>query len=252
MTDLVSCCVAVGVPHLARRADHRRHRRVDDHVARDVQVGDAAVGVDHRERRARLVGRRDRGLDRLALVRGQVLDRAEERAEAVVRVRAELASASPCSSNTSAKNARTAWPKMIGSETFIIVAFRCSEKRTPCALASAICSARNASSARAAHHRGVDDLAREHRQPSLSTVTAPSAATCSIRSSSSAVERDRPLGRAEVAVAHRRRRAVLESFDHAPIECGCLRAYSFTEAGARRSELPSRRTGLTALPLTRS
>ena len=41
-----------------------------------------------------------------------------------------------------------------------------------------------------------------------------------------------------------------ESRDQAPIECGCLRAYSFTEAAARRSELPSRSTGFTALPLT--
>ena len=45
---------------------------------------------------------------------------------------------------------------------------------------------------------------------------------------------------------------VLESGDHAPIECGCLRANSLTDAGARRSELPSRSTGLTALPLTAS
>ena len=43
---------------------------------------------------------------------------------------------------------------------------------------------------------------------------------------------------------------VFESGDHAPIECGWLRAYCFTEAGARRSELPSRSTGFTALPLT--
>ena len=42
---------------------------------------------------------------------------------------------------------------------------------------------------------------------------------------------------------------VLESEDQAPIEWGCLRAYSFTGLGARRSELPSRSTGLTALPL---
>ncbi len=28
----------------------------------------------------------------------------------------------------------TAWPNMIGSETFIIVAFRCSENSTPCCL----------------------------------------------------------------------------------------------------------------------
>ncbi len=43
-----------------------------------------------------------------------------------------------------------------------------------------------------------------------------------------------------------------DSGDHAPIECGWLRANCFTEAGARRSELPSRSTGLTALPFTAS
>ena len=56
-------------------------------------------------------------------------------------------STSPCSSKTFLKYARTAWPKMIGSETFIIVAFRCTEKSTPFSLASSTCSARNASSA---------------------------------------------------------------------------------------------------------
>src|ERR1035437_1031335 len=43
---------------------------------------------------------------------------------------------------------------------------------------------------------------------------------------------------------------VFESGDQAPMECGCLRAYSLTAFGARRSALPSRRTGLTALPRT--
>ena len=36
------------VPHLAGGADRGRHRRVDDHVGRDVQARDPAVGVDHR------------------------------------------------------------------------------------------------------------------------------------------------------------------------------------------------------------
>ena len=40
---------AVGAPHLAADADHRRHRRVDDHVVRRVQVGDALGRVDHRQ-----------------------------------------------------------------------------------------------------------------------------------------------------------------------------------------------------------
>ena len=43
-----------------------------------------------------------------------------------------------------------------------------------------------------------------------------------------------------------------EAASHLPMRCGCLRAYAFTAFGARRSELPSRSTGFTALPLTRS
>jgi hypothetical protein len=45
---------------------------------------------------------------------------------------------------------------------------------------------------------------------------------------------------------------VFDSEVHAPIEWGWRRAYCFTDAGARRSELPSRSTGFTALPFTRS
>jgi hypothetical protein len=37
---------------------------------------------------------------------------------------------------------------MIGSDTFIIVAFRCSDRRSPCALASSIDVAKKACSAR--------------------------------------------------------------------------------------------------------
>ena len=44
----------------------------------------------------------------------------------------------------------------------------------------------------------------------------------------------------------------LESADQAPIECGFCWANCFTEPGARRSESPSRKTGLTAEPLTLS
>ena len=43
---------------------------------------------------------------------------------------------------------------------------------------------------------------------------------------------------------------VRDSVAQVPIECGCCLAYCFTELGARRSELPSRSTGLTALPST--
>ena len=41
---------------------------------------------------------------------------------------------------------------------------------------------------------------------------------------------------------------VRDAWDHSPMLCGCFRAYSLTAFGARRSELPSRSTGFTALP----
>ena len=75
--------VAVGAPHVAAGADHRRHRGVDDHVARHVQVGDALVGVDHRQGRALGDLRLDGGLDLGAL--RQRLDALEDAAETVVR-----------------------------------------------------------------------------------------------------------------------------------------------------------------------
>ena len=86
---------------------------------------------------------------------------------------------------------------------------------------------------------------------SLRTVTLSSGSTCSIRTApSSSTVTDRSVERKSpsliVDTCER------ESEDHSPIECGCWRACSLTEAGARRSELPCRRTGLTALPLTLS
>jgi len=64
--------------------------------------------------------------------------------------------------NTSAKYVFTAWPKMIGSETFIIVAFRWIEKSTPCDLGGGHLTRRgNASRLRALSEGGVDDLTGE-------------------------------------------------------------------------------------------
>ena len=67
--------LAVGAPHVAGGADHRRHRGVDDDVGRHVQVGDALVGVDHRQRGAvgdaLLEGRLDRGAVRQLVEAGQ-------------------------------------------------------------------------------------------------------------------------------------------------------------------------------------
>ena len=74
--------LAVGAPHVAGGADHRRHRGVDDDVARDVEVGDALVGVHHGQ--ARTVGDAlvDRRPDLVAV--GQGRQAVEDAAEPVV------------------------------------------------------------------------------------------------------------------------------------------------------------------------
>mmetsp|Transcript_52936 Transcript_52936/g.147415 ORF Transcript_52936/g.147415 Transcript_52936/m.147415 type:complete len:343 (+) Transcript_52936:714-1742(+) len=79
----------VWTPHLSGRADHRRHRRVDDDVARHVQVGNAVVGVHHGQLRALRVHGLDVGLDGCDLVGRQTLDLAVDVPEAVIWVDAE-------------------------------------------------------------------------------------------------------------------------------------------------------------------
>ena len=113
---------------------------------------------------------------------------------------------------------------MIGSETFIIVAFRCSEKSSPCSLASAICSCQERIERPGAHHRAVDDLALQHLDAALEhgrravgrDVLDPQLVGLVGIVTDSSVERKSPSD--IVATCERL------SFDHAPIECGCLRA----------------------------
>src|SRR5690606_25200051 len=80
---------AVAAVHLAAGADGGGHRGVDDHVARQVQVGDAFVGVGHGQFRTLRVAGFDVGLDDLAFGIGQRGDGGEYRAPAVVRVDAQ-------------------------------------------------------------------------------------------------------------------------------------------------------------------
>ena len=132
-------------------------------------------------------------------------------------------STSPCSANSLGKNACTAWPKMIGSETFIIVAFRCSEKSTPSSLARAICSRRN--DCRAAVSMKVASMTSPASTgtDSLSTSVSPSAGTSSMRSEPSfSITVDFSLERKSSASMCAT--LVFESELHSPIECGCLRA----------------------------
>mmetsp|Transcript_9942 Transcript_9942/g.41730 ORF Transcript_9942/g.41730 Transcript_9942/m.41730 type:complete len:581 (+) Transcript_9942:2473-4215(+) len=80
---------AVRVPHLPALADHRRHGRVDDHVRGDVEVGDPAIRVHHRD--ARAVGPRVAGVDVRENLRaqrrvGDFAHRLQDRAQAVLGV----------------------------------------------------------------------------------------------------------------------------------------------------------------------
>ena len=78
--------LSVGAPHVAAFADHRRHRRIDDHIARHVQVGDPPVGIDHGEAGPGRVGSRDVGLDRCLFGVRQCFDPRQEIRHAVVGI----------------------------------------------------------------------------------------------------------------------------------------------------------------------
>ncbi len=82
--------LAFSVPHLAGVADHRRHRGVDDHVARHVQVGDALVRVDHGHARALCVLGSQVGFDRSAGGFGQRRQARSQVTDAVVGIETGL------------------------------------------------------------------------------------------------------------------------------------------------------------------
>ena len=70
---------------------------------------------------------------------------------------------------------------MIGSETFIIVAFRCRESSTPSRLAASICAEKNARNAATFMTEASITSPGCSASPSLSGVTWPSPATNSMR-----------------------------------------------------------------------
>jgi hypothetical protein len=130
--------------------------------------------------------------------------------------------AAPWAAKSSGKNASMTWPKMIGSETFIMVAFRCTESRTSSRLARSTCSARNASRAAARITVPSTTSPASTGTDSLSTVVLPSSATRRIvRVSSPSMTTDFSLSRKSSApiVAT----FVLDSAVHSPMRCGFLR-----------------------------
>ncbi len=86
-----------------------------------------------------------------------------------------------CLANTSAKNTDTKWPNMTGSETFIMVALRCTEKRTSWRRASSICSAMKARRALMLMNEPSSTSPAFRGSFSLSTFTVPALSTNSMR-----------------------------------------------------------------------
>ena len=131
-------------------------------------------------------------------------------------------SSSPCSSKSAGKKACTAWPKMIGSETFIMVAFRCSENSTPSSLARWICALRNSCRSE------VDIFVASTTSPAL---TGTESLSTSVRSSVTSSMRRVPSSSTTTDFSLWRKSCssivatlVRLSEDQAPIEWGCLRA----------------------------
>ncbi len=166
-------------------------------------------------------------------------------------LRPAAASVSPYCAKTSGKKARTTWPKMIGSDTFIIVALRWTENSTPSSFARWIWAVRNSRSGPTRMAVASTISWASTGTDSRSTVLLPSSpVSVMVRVSSAGSTADFSEERKSSAVMCAT--LVFDCGDHAPMRCGCLRAYCFTDAGARRSELPSRSTGFTALPLVTS
>ena len=110
---------------------------------------------------------------------------------------------------------------MIGSETFIIVAFRWIENSMPAAFVASICSAKKLSSARADMKVASTTVPAVYETPSFKTVTLPSLATSSMRAApacSAVSVTDFSLEKK--SFADMVETVVLLSGAHTPIECG--------------------------------
>ncbi len=120
----------------------------------------------------------------------------------LLRLTLSFFSVSACFLRTSSKNTETTWPKMMGSEIFIIVALTCSENSRPCFLATSICSAKNLRKALALMADASITSPACSGVLSFSTVTLPSLATCSMRALVAAGQRCGNFRTEEVAVLH--------------------------------------------------
>ena len=141
---------------------------------------------------------------------------------------------------------------MIGSETFIIVALRWTENRTPGSI-EATSALMNARSAEADMKVASTTSPSRYFRPSLSTVSLPAASVKVILAAPAcAAVMVADFSFAKKSLPGIEATQVFDAAVHSPIECGFFLAYSLTALAERRSELPSRRTGFTAEPLIAS
>mmetsp|Transcript_2304 Transcript_2304/g.6414 ORF Transcript_2304/g.6414 Transcript_2304/m.6414 type:complete len:255 (-) Transcript_2304:583-1347(-) len=157
----------------------------------------------------------------------------------------------PCLANTSLKNTSTAWPKIMGSEIFIIVALRWRDAMMPSSLQRVNSASKKSRRAWALMQEASITSPFTRAGPSLRTVSLPASSTCTMRTLPSllkVVDFSLPKKSLPAMLATRVRASLL----HSRIRTGgrVRWAYFFTGAATRRSELPSRSTGFTALPST--
>ncbi len=82
--------LAIRSPHLPRGSNRRRHRGIDNDVARHVKIRNALVRIDHREGRAGLVLSLDVGFDLCSLCVWEVGDPRIDVTNPVVRLDTQL------------------------------------------------------------------------------------------------------------------------------------------------------------------
>ena len=138
--------------------------------------------------------------------------------------RPAAARASPWAAKVLGRAARTAWPKMRGSETFIMVALRWMEKRMSSSLAAATWAARKASRAAAdmkvASTTSPAVTGSDSRRTTGSPPSAGMRRICKVPAAGTTTLRSLCRKSPSSMVATR----VRESGLHAPIECGWERA----------------------------
>ena len=140
---------------------------------------------------------------------------------------------------------------MMGSETFIIVALRCSDRRAPLAPASSMVRRKKARRAAALMTAASTTSPASMGTFSFRTATAPPASTNSMRTShGSSTVRERSLPKKSPSCMWATRVFDPDAGHGFIMRCGCRCAKRFTAAAGRRSEFPSRRTGFTADPST--